>query len=181
VKTDPNYPGDITNYSTIRSDVFLSTVGPTFFATYAQVELLLAEAKKRGWNVGATSAEEHYNNGVTAAMQQLSQYNSSATIPLSDIQAYLAANPYEDSFEQINTQYWAACFLDWYEAWSNWRRSGYPELTPVNYVGNATGGQIPRRMLYPTTEASNNAANYGEAIGRQGSNTFMTRVWWDKE
>lgn len=181
VSTDPNFPGNITNYSTIREDIFLSLTGPTFFVTYAQTELLLAEAKKRGWNVGATSAQEHYENGVAAAMQQLSQYNAAAEISPDAINTYLAANPYDDSYEQINTQYWAASFLDWYETWSNWRRSGFPNLVPVNYVGNATGGQIPRRMLYPVSEATDNADNYAAAIGRQGSNTFMTRVWWDAE
>lgn len=183
VSTDPDFPGNINNYSTVRGDVFLSVTGPTFFASYAQVELLLAEAKKRNYNVGAISAAQHYANGVEAAMKQLSQYNAIATIPQADITAYLVANPYDDAnaFEQINNQYWVACFLDWYETWSNWRRSGFPNLTPVDYIGNATGGQIPRRMLYPTSEASSNGTNYGEAIARQGSNTFMTRVWWDKE
>jgi hypothetical protein len=176
-----NYPGNINNYSTIRSDIWLKLDGPTFLVTYAQTELLLAEAAKRGWSVGA-SAQTHYNNGVRAAMEQLAQYNSSAVVSSAAIDAYLAAHPYVDAngFEMINTQYWAACFLDWYEAWANWRRTGFPVLTPVNYPGNATNGQIPRRMLYPASEASANGANYEEAIGRQGANTFMTRVWWDK-
>ncbi|HYH14822.1 MAG TPA: SusD/RagB family nutrient-binding outer membrane lipoprotein, partial [Flavisolibacter sp.] len=162
-------------------DIFLRLDGPTFLVTYAQTELLLAEAAKRGWSVG-TDAATHYRNGVRAAMEQLSQYNSSASISSSQIDAYLAAHPYNDAnaFEQINTQYWAASFLDWYEVWSNWRRSGYPNLTPVNYPGNATGGQIPRRMTYSTSESSANAANFQEAINRQGANNFTTRVWWDK-
>jgi hypothetical protein len=147
--------------------------------TYAQNELLLAEAAKRGWNVGA-SAATHYANGVTAAMEQLAQYDASASIGAAAITAYLTAHPYADTYDQINTQYWAACFLDWYEAWANWRRSGFPALAPVNYVGNATGGQIPRRMLYPASESSANGANYADAISRQGANTFTTRVWWDK-
>lgn len=183
VSTDPNYPGDINDYSTIRADIFLALDGPTFFVTYAQTELLLAEAKQRGWSVGATSAAAHYENGVRAAMKQISQYNSSAVVSDSDIDDYLAAHPYSagTAYEQINTQYWAACFLDWYETWSNWRRSGFPNLVPVNYIGNATGGEIPRRMIYPSSESASNAVNYEAAIGRQGANTFMTRVWWDAE
>lgn len=183
VSTEPNFPGNIADYSTIRADVYLATDGPTFFATYAQTELLLAEAKKRGWSVGAETAADHYNKGVRAAMEQLAQYNPLATIASGDIDTYLAAHPYVDGtgFEQINTQYWAASFLDWYETWANWRRSGFPVLTPVNYPGNATGGEIPRRMLYPASEAAANAANYSAALGRQGTNSFLTRVWWDVE
>jgi hypothetical protein len=180
ISTAPGYPGSINNYSTIRSDIFLNTGGITVLATYAQQELLLAEAAKRGWSVGA-GASTHYANGITAAMQQLAQYNSSATVSSGDITTYLLANPYADSFDQINTQYWIASFLDWYETWANWRRSGFPALTPVNYVGNATGGQIPRRMLYPASEASANGPNLQEAITRQGANNFLTRVWWDKQ
>jgi SusD/RagB-like outer membrane lipoprotein len=179
VSTSPGWTGSMNNFSTIRNDYVLKLNGPTFFATYAQNELLLAEAAKRGWNVGA-SAATHYTNGVTAAMLQLAQYDPAAAIAPAAITAYLTAHPYVDSYDQINTQYWAACFLDWYEAWANWRRSGFPTLIPVNYPGNATGGQIPRRMLYPSSESSANGTNYSEAISRQGANTFMTRVWWDK-
>lgn len=178
----PGYPKDTKKYSVLNKNVLLKLNGPTFLVTYAQVELLLAEAAKRGWSVGADAAT-HYNNGVKAAMEQLAQYNSTASISDAEVQTYLAAHPYDDAkgYDQINTQYWAACVLDWYEAWANWRRSGYPQLTPVNYVGNATGGKIPRRMLYPSSELASNPTNYQEAIKRQGTNALTTPVWWDKQ
>lgn len=177
----PGFVTSINNFSTIRGDVLLKLDGPTFLVTYAQNELLLAEAAKRGWSVGA-NAQTHYNNGIRAAMEQLSQYNSTAVVASSDITTYLTAHPYVDAngYDMINTQYWAACFLDWYEAWANWRRSGFPVLIPVNYPGNATNGQIPRRMLYPASESSANGANYQTAVSRQGANSFTTKVWWDK-
>lgn len=180
ISTDPNFPGSINGYSTIRQDIFLSLSGPTFVLTYAQVELLLAEAAQRGYNVGGT-AQSHYEAGVRAAMEHLAQYNAAGAIASSDITAYLAANPYVEAngLELIGQQYWVASFLDWYEVWSNWRRTGFPVLTPVDYPGNATGAEIPRRMLYPSHESSNNPENYEAAIARQGNNTFLTRVWWD--
>ena len=182
ISTAPGYPGTINDYSTINAAVTLKLNGPTFLVTYAQTELLLAEAAKRGWSVGANAAT-HYANGVTAAMKQLAQYDATANVSDAAIATYLGANPYVDAtgYELINNQYWAACFLDWYETWANWRRSSFPVLTPVNYTGNATGGQIPRRMLYPSSESSTNGTNYGEAISRQGANNFLTRVWWDKQ
>ncbi|MEQ8470590.1 MAG: SusD/RagB family nutrient-binding outer membrane lipoprotein [Marinoscillum sp.] len=180
VSTDPNFPGDIMNYSTIRDDIFLALDAPTVLINYAQVELLLAEAALKGYSVGGT-AETHYAAGVTAAMEHLAQYNATATIPEADISTYLAANPYNpaNGMEMISEQYWVASFLDWYEVWANWRRTGLPALTPVNYPGNATGGVIPRRMVYPSHESSNNPSNYAEAIKRQGNNNFLTKVWWD--
>jgi hypothetical protein len=180
ISEEPNYPGNVANYSIIGT-TYLGLAGPTFFVTYAQTELLLAEAKKRGWSVGATSAADHYNNGVRAAMLQTSQYNAGAVIDTDDIDDYLTANPYADSFEQINEQYWAASFLDWYETFANWRRTGFPALVPVDYTGNATGGEIPRRMLYPSSESAANGTNFSAALARQGNNSFLTRVWWDVE
>ena len=51
-------------------------------------------------------------------------------------------NPFDGSEVTIGRQHWAANFMQWYEAYSNWRRTGYPDLTPVNYTGNVSGGQI---------------------------------------
>ena len=67
------------------------------------------------------------------------------------------------------------------ETWANWRRSGYPVLTPVTYQGQFAVSTIPRRMEYPVTLPSTNGANLATAIGRlTGGDTFTARVWWDK-
>ncbi|MEO8795904.1 MAG: SusD/RagB family nutrient-binding outer membrane lipoprotein, partial [Daejeonella sp.] len=81
--------------------------------------------------------------------------------------------------QSINEQYYITSFLDGYEPHANWRRSGYPLLTPVNFQGNYTSGVIPRRFQYPASEQGLNGANLNEAIARQGPNTWTTRVWWD--
>lgn len=158
---------------------------PTFIVTHAENQLLLAEAAYRGW-ITAGTAKSYYEAGVTAAMKQFSAF-ATATIDvnISDaaIQNYLAKNPYNDAkaLEQINTQYYINTFSDEYESFSNWRRSGYPVLTPVNYVGNVTGGTIPRRFTYKVAEASINGDNYNEAVGRMtGGDRMTSRVWWDK-
>lgn len=181
IKKAPGFPGNINNYSTLQKTFLVKLDGPTFFLTYAQTELLLAEAALRGWSVPGDAAT-HYRNGVTAAMEQFAQFDKNAAISPAEISAYLAAHPFNagNGYEQINTQYWANCFLDWYETWSNWRRSDFPKLKPVIYPNDNNGGKIPRRMLYPTAEASANAANYTKAVERQGPNNFDTRVWWDK-
>ena len=80
----------------------------------------------------------------------------------------------------IGEEYWAATFLNDIESWSNWRRTGYPKLTPVNITGNLTNGTIPRRLIYPIVEENLNGPNLKEAISRQGANTLTTRIWWDK-
>ncbi|MCF8272423.1 MAG: SusD/RagB family nutrient-binding outer membrane lipoprotein [Flavobacteriaceae bacterium] len=152
---------------------------PMFFQSYAEVELLLAEANVR-WGL-AGDAATHYNAGVTAAMKMLSMYGAGAEISDADITTYLTNNPYNASnaLEQINNQYWAATFLNEYEAFANWRRVGFPVLTPVNYPGNETNGTIPRRLTYPESDQSNNADNYAAAVAAQGPDVLTTRVWWD--
>jgi hypothetical protein len=156
--------------------------GPTFVLTYAESELLLAEAAQR-WNLG--SASQHYNAGVTAANTYLSQYDATMTVAPADVATYLTAHPYTPAtgLEMINTQYWALTntMLDFYESWINWRRSGYPVLTPVVYPNNATNGQIPRRFPYPTTEITSNPDNYrGASAAVPGGDNLSGRVWWDK-
>ncbi len=177
----PRYPGMLEGYSTIRGDIWLKLDGPTCLISFAQTEFLLAEAAARGWSVG-DAADIHYYRGVRAAMASLQQYDHRAAIHEGLVSEYLAQKPLDlnNPMPAIQRQYWIACFLDWYEAWSNWRRTGLPELVPVNYPGNATNGRIPRRMLYPASELSSNPNHYAEAILRQGPNDFMTRVGWDQ-
>jgi hypothetical protein len=188
ISTAPNWTGNQNDYSVVNRYTYARFEAPTFFLTAAESLLLQAEAAERGWITG--SAATLYEQGVTAAMRQFDQFNlgevSGINITDAEITAYLNAHPYTPGaagIEQINTQYWVATFMDEYEAWANWRRSGYPELTPSgNYPGNVTGGTIPRRFTYPTNEAAVNAANYSEAVSRMAGGDKMTsRVWWDKQ
>lgn len=167
------------NYAEPNRAIITGLDAPMIFQTYAEVEFMQAEANVR-WGVGG-DAETHYNNGVTAAMKTLSLYGDAGVIDDAAIADYLTANPYDaaNALEQINTQYWAVTFFNEYEAFSNWRRTGFPVLTPVNFPGNVTGGTIPRRMSYSTSEETNNPINYEEAVNRQGPDELTTRVWWD--
>ncbi|MFW5955360.1 MAG: SusD/RagB family nutrient-binding outer membrane lipoprotein [Rhodothermales bacterium] len=171
--------GELNRYVQPHRNINSTRAMPTLLLTYAEVEFMQAEAAVRGWHSG--DPQTHYENGVRAAMQQLTIYSEDAEIPDAEIDAYLDENPYDASraIDQINSQYWAATFLNGIEAWSNWRRSGYPELTPANAPGNVTGGTIPRRLTYPNNEALLNEDNYQEAVARQGPDEMTTRVWWD--
>ncbi len=172
---------DMETFSRVNIDM-VQRWSPTLFLGYAESELLLAEAIVRNWVSG--DATEHYENGVRAAMQQLVIFNEWFIIDDSAIDNYLTNNPFnpaddEAAFEMINSQYWVATFLNELESFANWRRSGYPVLTPSNYPGNDTGGLIPRRFRYPQEEYSVNIENLNEAVSRQGADLLTTRVWWD--
>ena len=197
VSNEPDYPGStgagadktpIGNYSRPKTSLYGQKNAAFFVVTYAQTELLLAEAKVRGFSVGTTTAAQHYHNGVEAALLTLAPLGAGAVVVPGDASAFADASPLAESTKEaslamINTQYWAttSTLMDFSEAWSNWRRSGYPNLTPVNYTGNFSGGTIPRRQPYPTTEPTLNPANYQTAAGRlQGGDTWTSRIWWDQ-
>lgn len=182
-----------TYYSTVNRYTFSDPKAPTMVLTYAENQLLLAEAAWRGWLNGVNGAktpEEYYNEGVTAAMQQFSLYPDAKSLydtylGSTAIQDYLTANPFDtgNALKQISTQYYILMFCDEYEAFANWRRTGYPELEAinVNYPNCATGGTIPRRFTYPLAESQNNSVHYKEALsGLQPAKDEMTsRMWWD--
>ena len=192
ISTSPGYPGstgtgDDLNptgkYSRPKTSLYLSLNAPVFVLTYPESEFLLAEAAARGWNVGGTAAQ-HYANGIVGSLLTYGQFNGTTPISPADAQEYAAANPLvNNSLEQINDEYWVTTgtLFNFWEAWSNWRRSGYPVLSPVNYVGNFSSGQIPRREPYPLSEATNNGANYNQGVADLGgSDNWVSHVWWDK-
>ncbi|MFD2872482.1 SusD/RagB family nutrient-binding outer membrane lipoprotein [Mucilaginibacter ximonensis] len=180
IRQDPSFTA-FTDYSS-PAPALIKRDGPTFVLTYAESELLWADAAER-FGLGG-SAAQHYHDGVVASMTYLGEYDASAAVSSTDAETYMTAHPYvqANGLQMINTQYWAlnCTMFDFYEAWSNWRRTGFPALTPVNYPGNNTGGTIPRRFPYPVTEAGTNTANYNAAHNAvPGGDLLTSRVWWD--
>lgn len=180
---DPSLPAQEHQYSGVKRNVYAKLDGPRMLVTFPEMQFLAAEAVIRGWVEG--DAQEYYESGVKGAMKLLQQYDESALISDDEINEYLTENPFvgstdrEAALEQINTQFWAATFLNGLESYANVRRSGYPVLTPVVYPDNETAGEFPRRLKYPKDERVMNAANYEEVVARQGPDEFLTPVWWD--
>lgn len=196
IRNSPGYPGGtgvgndlapLGRYSRPRTSVYLKLGGPIFIITYAETQLLLAEAKVRGWNIAGT-AKEHFANGVIGATKSLGQLDASATLDPVSIGGIVNSHPLDESSQEnslkaINTQYWIATGtnFNFIESWLNWKRSDYPKLIPVNYKGNVTNGRIPRRMIYLSTEILNNTENYRAAVSRmEGGDVLTSRVWWDR-
>lgn len=151
---------------------------PTYMVTYAQALFAQAEAAKLGWIAGGdATAEGFYNDAIEASVRQ---WNNNDITGLATMMGYpeVAYNA-TDALEQIAYQRWVHLFMNGYEAWSEWRRTGFPVLTPP---ADNNSREIPRREGYPTQEAQNNAAHYNEAVTRLGgTNDLNGRVWWDVE
>ncbi len=178
-------PADFGTYSEPNPNILLKYDTPVIVLSAAETNLLLAEAAVRGWHTG--NAATAYASGVTSAMKNWTLFGAAGVIADASISSYLTANAFpasgttEAKLEAINNQLWVSLFPDEQEVWANFRRSGYPKLVPVNVPGNATGGTIPRRLLYPPTEESVNNEQFNSAIQRQGRNELTTRIWWDKQ
>lgn len=170
----------------------------------SEVYFLRAEAALRGWS-NAGTVMDHYENGVRASFNQhgvsgvetyladntstpndfIDAINTANDIAYpSDVTiAYNASATNEEQLEQIITQKWIAMFPDGQEAWSEFRRTGYPRVYPV--VVNNSGGAIDtdvqiRRVNFVENEINTNGDNVAIAIGYlNGPDTGGTRLWWD--
>jgi hypothetical protein len=149
---------------------------PVYLVTYAEALFAKAEAAKLGWIPGGdTEAKVNYDLAIEMSVRQ---WNANSITGLSTMMAqpavqYNAAT----ALEQIGSQRWVHLFLNGYEAWAEWRRTGYPALTPPT---NNNSREIPRREAYPTQEEQNNYDHYVEAVGRLGgTNDLNGRMWWD--
>lgn len=152
---------------------------PNFLVTASQNNLLLAEARQRGW-ISSGDVASYYNAGVRAHMEQLGTVDPASSIAPAAADAYLAANPFDASkaLEMINTQYWVSSFMNGPEAFANFRRSGFPMLTTNPFPGKEV--DFINRITYPNSEISVNSENVQAAISAQGADNLATKVWWDK-
>ena len=194
----PGYPGK--NGTAFKYSQFnRSTVGKIdawlYYVTYSQTQLLLAEARFREYITTGT-VKDYYEAGVKAHMTQLDMWSTTnggaSPITSAEQSDYLlqpgVAFDSSQALKQINEQYWVSCFLIWAEAYANFRRSGYPELKPLNfpgedpYVSIANGGSgFIQRLPYPLKEWNINPDNVQEAANRMGGDNMGVRIFWDKK
>ncbi|MDR2272979.1 MAG: SusD/RagB family nutrient-binding outer membrane lipoprotein [Sphingobacterium sp.] len=172
-------------YTRLRASKYVTAFdAPYIYIGFAETEFLKAEVAARGWNAGGGTAASYYESALKAALKQWQIFGVNVTDQqvnnfLQEPNVRFSAS---DAIKQINTQLWILHFLDPLETWSNYRRSGYPELIFHNYVPskNQSNGTFPNRMPYPLDEQIKNLENYQEAVGRLGADDWTKHVWWDK-
>jgi hypothetical protein len=147
---------------------------PYVLADYVETEFLRAEAKERGFNVAGT-AEQHYNNAITASILYWGGTAADAAAYLA--QADVAYSSATGNWKQkIGTQKWIALYNRPYETWTELRRLDFPVITaPVN----AKSG-FPNRLTYPNTEQTLNGTSYTAAAAAIGSDVLTQKLFWDK-
>lgn len=176
---------DLSSYSNFNTKTILAGNAPTIFMSSAESQLLQAEAILKGWATG--NAEEVYKSAVASSMREQAVYGNGGNITEDEISAYLSqdlfnkATTVNEKLELLGKEYWVATFINGYESYANWRRTGYPKIKPTNYTGAPNSGRIPRRFVYPVREYTINKVNVEKAIQQQGADNLNTRIWWDKE
>lgn len=170
-----DYLGNGISQTSRLGEFFSEATTPQYLLTYAEVLFAQAEAAARGWIAGDPAAL--YRQAITASLQQFG-ITDQAVIDAYLAQPRVAYDP-ATGLRQIGVQKWIALFGQGVEGWSEWRRTGYPNLTPVPEARTA-GKIIARRLPYPASEESFNDANLQAAIAAQGGATMVDRLWWDR-
>jgi hypothetical protein len=181
VGLDYGLPGSTTvvinNYSLLGDKLRLQNA-PVYLVTYAEALFAKAEAAKLGWITGGdATAKTNYESAIQNSILQWTGSTTGASTYIG--QAGVLYDP-NNAIQQIATQRWVHLFLHGYEAWAEWRRTGFPLLVAAP---GANGNKIPRREGYPVQERSNNGDNYNAAVAAfpyGGADDLNARVWWDK-
>jgi len=183
---------------------------PTYWLRASEVYFLRAEAALVWGGEFGSNPDVLYKQGIDMSFQEngvttsVDAYMNSGLSPknynLGGIYGYSVAAPCsttvkfegtsEDKLEKIMIQKWIALFPNGQEAWTEWRRTGYPKLNPIKDLrGTSQGATIAsgiRRMIYPTSfyQTTEGKGIYEAALklfnnGAGGEDMSSTRLWWD--
>lgn len=204
---------DRENYSNLGESFSLENQYKKPFRLMAAAEpfFLLAEAKLKGWTVNAanypSTVDSLYTQGIEKSMSEEGVNNAAAKTYISnavnkpsdyvdyaDIENNIAAvstvtvkwdnaATNEQKLEKIITQKWIASFPESMEAWSEFRRTGYPKLFPMKYNGSSEIDSkiLIRRMNFPFDEYKNNQDEVTAAakLLKGSVDNGAARLWWD--
>jgi len=194
-----SYKGNgIKNTSKIGA-YFSAATAPGMLMSYSELQFILAEAAFKGYIPGGNAkADVYYTAGIYGSYNQfgsdlfdavkgdnfLTATQAATWTPDSLAADYIATEGLEfdaaNAMKLIATQRWCATFDQGLQAWFEWRRTGYPVLTPA--VAGTNGGKIPVRVPYPTDEAARNPSSLAAGVTLLGgADDLNTRVWWDMQ
>jgi hypothetical protein len=150
-----------------------SAEAPVRFISSYESLLLQAEAAARGWLTGDDAAL--YSAGIDASFEaygitdaaEIGYYKDSTYWGV-----YPAAGTTAEKVRHIVTQKWfSMCGNQGFEAWTEWRRTGYPDFLVIS-VNSLIGNLRPARFVYPTDEINLNSEF-------PGLKSVDKHVWWD--
>ncbi|HUH20091.1 SusD/RagB family nutrient-binding outer membrane lipoprotein [Albibacterium sp.] len=136
--------------------------------TLAEVEFIQAELAQKGhWS----DAEGHFKSGIRAATELWTKQS----LPDSYFNNPLAN--YDGTLERIILHKYLATYFTDNQQWSDYRRTGFPELPRTSSMLN--DAVLPSRLLYPDVQKIYNPSNYEAAAQKMGGDEINSKVWWD--
>jgi hypothetical protein len=141
------------------------TASPIPMVTYNEALFITAEADFR-LNKKAEAAAA-FNSAVISAVRMVISANPSPAF----VTAFASETATTITLQKIMVQKYLALFTN-VEAWADWRRTGFPALTP-NPHGAGGGTAIPRR--FPTVQDERTYNPNAVVVS-----DIFARVWWDK-
>ncbi|MFH0865586.1 MAG: SusD/RagB family nutrient-binding outer membrane lipoprotein [Bacteroidota bacterium] len=180
---------EVGNYFTAKETG--TPMPPGMLMSYAELKFILAEAAFKGYLSG--DAGTYYIDGINASYAQygsalLTAVDNALGLPSPDwttdslaadfiATENLGWNP-AYGMELIATQRWVATYDQGLQSWFEWRRTGFPVLTPA--AAGMNNGKIPVRVPYPTDEAARNPSSLAAGVTLLGgADDLNTPVWWD--
>ena len=161
------------------NDIYKQAKGPLLksrMMSAAEVRFILAEAALKGWSVTG-DAKTHYDAGIKASMDT---WGTTAAYASYMTQKGVA---YDGTLKQIIEQKWISSWTAAQEAWFDYRRTGFPELT----VGpSAIRKVLPVRFYYMLDERNLNKTNTEAAMSKlestihteaDGKNSDWSKPW----
>jgi hypothetical protein len=164
--------GEAVAYFTTASrpgSYFTGETTPVALLTYAEIAFILAEAALEGDYTGGAGAADYLEMAIVADFGEFG---------LTPPAGYLEGLSVDK--ETIITEKWKGLFPQGIEAWTEYRRTGYPVLpAPDPRAVMENDGRIPTRLRYPESEYSLNGANVNAAVGMNGGpDNKLTDLWW---
>jgi hypothetical protein len=146
-----------------------SALAPVILISAAESYFLQAEAVARGWASG--TAGTLFTQGINASFATDGIPGSAAAYIASAPDAVFPAAPADQIKAIITQKYYAMCGTQGFEAWNEWRRTGFPDFLMTSAA--AGGRAVPLRFIYPESELTGN-------LHYPGTVPETTPVWWDK-
>jgi hypothetical protein len=171
------WTGNNANWAKVLADSYRPDNGSLLVVGAAQVLLARAEAADRGWTTENVQAK--YEAGIKASFAQWKVATPPANY-FTNAKVALGATGTGANLKQIATQRYIATYPDGMQGWSEWRRTGFPELTPAVDAVNSSK-KIPRRFVYGNNEYNLTGEALESAIASlEGGDTMDAKIWWDK-
>ncbi len=147
---------------------------PMYLMTSAEAFFLQAEAIQRGYVTG--DAKTLYEAGINEAFVAAGLTSADAATYYGGSLNNASWTASTDKIEAIITQKWVAMFsLTGFEAWSEFRRTGFPK---VPLATKAIQAKAPARLFYPSSEIATNSEN---VAAQNVTSQFDNKIFWAKK